>query len=208
MRTWWPSVSRCTSQEKPFGCVAWSRADRLHCGAYTKSDLRRPFDVLPSPLLTTSPAGQDRGHRSRSRRAMDEAAGEEPDGRGGGIPEGGPVSDPQLGSAVHPEVRDILKVTEWKTVKLPARSPDLNAHAERSVRSIREDCLSRGIPLGERHLRWAGREYVEHYHLERNHQRLGNELRRACCLRSDWEKASYLGIFTTRRVATVVPPVS
>lgn len=44
------------------------------------------------------------------------------------------------------------------------------------MRSIREECLSRGIPLGERHLRWVVGETVEHYHLERNHQGLGNEL--------------------------------
>ncbi len=61
-------------------------------------------------------------------------------------------------------------------MKLPAQSPDLNAYAERFVRSIREECLSRVIPLGERHLRWVVSEYVEHYHLERNHQGLGNEL--------------------------------
>jgi len=47
---------------------------------------------------------------------------------------------------------------------------------DRFVRSIREDSLSRVIPLGERHLRWVVGEYVEHYHLERNHQGLGNEL--------------------------------
>ena len=51
-----------------------------------------------------------------------------------------------------------------------------NAYAERFVRSIREECLSRVIPLGERHLRWVVGEYVKHYHLERNHQGLGNEL--------------------------------
>ena len=74
------------------------------------------------------------------------------------------------------EFRQILRSGGVKTVKLPARSPDLNAYAERFVRSIREECLSRVIPLGERHLRWVVGEYVNHYHLERNHQGLGNEL--------------------------------
>jgi hypothetical protein len=32
------------------------------------------------------------------------------------------------------------------------------------------------VPLGERHLRRALAEYVTHYHRERNHQGLGNEL--------------------------------
>ena len=62
------------------------------------------------------------------------------------------------------------------TVKLPARSPNLNAYAERWVRSIRQECLRRIVPLGEKHLRKIVAEYVEHYHLERNHQGLGNKL--------------------------------
>ena len=74
------------------------------------------------------------------------------------------------------EFRQVLRSGGVNTVKLPARSPDLNAHAERFVRSIREECLSRVIPLGERHLRWVVGAYVKHYHLERNHQGLGNEL--------------------------------
>lgn len=63
-----------------------------------------------------------------------------------------------------------------KTVKLPAQSPDLNAYAERFVRSIREERLSRVITLGESHLRWVVGEYMKHYHLERDHQGFGNEL--------------------------------
>ena len=63
-----------------------------------------------------------------------------------------------------------------KTVKLPARSPDLNAFAERFVLSARTECLRRMIPLGEKHLRTILAEYVRHYHLERNHKGLDNEL--------------------------------
>ena len=61
-------------------------------------------------------------------------------------------------------------------VKLPPRSPNLNAYAERFVRSIKSECLAQVIPLGERHLRHVVREYAEHYHSERNHQGLGNQL--------------------------------
>jgi hypothetical protein len=50
------------------------------------------------------------------------------------------------------ELREVLKSSGVDTVKLPAQSPDLNAYAERFVRSIREECLSRVVPLGERHL--------------------------------------------------------
>jgi putative transposase len=72
--------------------------------------------------------------------------------------------------------RAILKSSGIETVKLLARSPNLNAYAERFVRSIKSECLSQIIPLGERHLRRAVNEYTEHYHLERNHQGLGNRL--------------------------------
>jgi transposase InsO family protein len=59
---------------------------------------------------------------------------------------------------------------------LPPQSPNLNAYAERFVRSIKEECLSKIIPIGELHLRHAIDEYVAHYHLDRNHQGLGNRL--------------------------------
>ena len=52
----------------------------------------------------------------------------------------------------------------------------MNAYAERFVRSIKSECLSRMIPLGENHLRVSIRAFVAHYHLERNHQGLDNEL--------------------------------
>jgi transposase InsO family protein len=72
--------------------------------------------------------------------------------------------------------RGILSSASVDTVKLPARSPNLNAYAERFVRSVKSECLAKIIPLGERHLRKAVKEYTEHYHLERNHQGLDNEL--------------------------------
>jgi putative transposase len=67
------------------------------------------------------------------------------------------------GSGVHP-------------IRLPSRSPNLNAYAERFVRSIKSECLAQVIPIGEPHLRRAVREYVAHYHGERNHQGIGNRL--------------------------------
>jgi len=63
-----------------------------------------------------------------------------------------------------------------KVVRLPARSPDLNAFAERFVLSIKSECLDRIVPLGERHLRRDISEFVAHYHRERNHQGLQNRL--------------------------------
>jgi len=70
----------------------------------------------------------------------------------------------------------ILNSSNVETVKLPARSPNLNAYAERFIRSIKSECLAKIIPLGERHLRHAVKEYTEHYHVERNHQGLDNRL--------------------------------
>ena len=49
-------------------------------------------------------------------------------------------------------------------VLIPERAPNANAYAERFVRSIKEECLDRLIPIGERHFRRAVTEYVEHYH--------------------------------------------
>ena len=61
-------------------------------------------------------------------------------------------------------------------VQTPYQAPNANAYAERFVRSIKQECLSRVIPLGERHLRQTIAAYVEHYHSERNHQGLNNAL--------------------------------
>jgi hypothetical protein len=54
--------------------------------------------------------------------------------------------------------------------------PNANAYTERFVGSIKEECLNRIIPLGERHLRHALHEFLVHYHRERNHQGVGNTL--------------------------------
>ena len=54
--------------------------------------------------------------------------------------------------------------------------PNLNAYAERFVMTIKESCLERMIFVGETSLRKAIAEFVAHYHLERNHQGLGNRL--------------------------------
>ena len=61
-------------------------------------------------------------------------------------------------------------------VKLPVRSPNLNAYAERFVRSAKSECVGQVIPIGERHLRRVVSAYVEHYHRDRNHQEIGNRL--------------------------------
>lgn len=72
--------------------------------------------------------------------------------------------------------RSMLKDSGTKPVRLPARSPNLNAFAERFVLSIKSECLNKIIPLGEKHLRLAIKEYIEHYHSERNHQGLDSHI--------------------------------
>ncbi|HEY6358987.1 MAG TPA: integrase core domain-containing protein, partial [Vicinamibacterales bacterium] len=72
------------------------------------------------------------------------------------------------------EVRRALADAGVHMVMTPIRAPNANAYAERFIRSIKEECLNRMIPLGERHFRRAVAEFVEHYHFERNHQGLGN----------------------------------
>ena len=71
--------------------------------------------------------------------------------------------------------RRMLSGSGVESLRLPARSPNLNAYAERFVLSIKSECLGRVIPPGERHLRRAIQQYVDHYHRERHHQGLGNE---------------------------------
>jgi transposase InsO family protein len=72
-----------------------------------------------------------------------------------------------------PAFRDILQSEGIRTLMLPYQSPNLNAYAERWVRSLKEECLSKMIILGEPMLRNALREYLAHFHTERNHQGLG-----------------------------------
>jgi len=72
--------------------------------------------------------------------------------------------------------RKFLKDSRVHPLRLPARSPNLNAHAERFVLSIKSECPDRIVPLGETHLRWAVRQYVRHCHSERPHQGLDGAL--------------------------------
>jgi len=73
-------------------------------------------------------------------------------------------------------VRARLQDAGIRVVQTPYPAPNANAYAERFVRSIKEECLNRLIPFGERHFRRAVAEFVTHYQCERNHQGLGNEL--------------------------------
>lgn len=73
-------------------------------------------------------------------------------------------------------VRQRLEESGVRVVQTPFQAPNANAYAEHFVRSIKHECLNQVIPFGERHLRRTLAEFVEHYHRERNHQGLDNEL--------------------------------
>jgi putative transposase len=75
-----------------------------------------------------------------------------------------------------PAFQQLIDAAGVKRVLLPPRSPNLNAYAERWVRSVKEEALSRMILFGEGSLRHALNEYMDHYHHERNHQGKGNVL--------------------------------
>jgi transposase InsO family protein len=75
-----------------------------------------------------------------------------------------------------PVFQELLKAAGVTLIKLPPRSPNLNAHAERWVRSVKEEVLSRLILFGEDALRQVLKDYDTHYHQERNHQGRDNEL--------------------------------
>ena len=72
--------------------------------------------------------------------------------------------------------RSILESEGVTCLALPARSPNLNAFAERWVQSVKEGCLGKLILFGEESLRRALMEYLTHFHAERNHQGKDNLL--------------------------------
>jgi len=74
------------------------------------------------------------------------------------------------------DFRLLLEGSGTSIIRLPPRSPNLNAYAERFVGSIKAECLNRLIFLGEASLRRALQEYSAHYHHERNHQGMHNQL--------------------------------
>ncbi len=72
--------------------------------------------------------------------------------------------------------RSALTAAAVKSIMLPAKSPNLNAYAERWVRSVKQECLSKLVLMGAGPLQRSLTEYAAHYHLKRNHQGKGNKL--------------------------------
>ncbi len=72
--------------------------------------------------------------------------------------------------------RAIVRSGDVELLKLPARSPNLNAYAECWVKSVKEEALSKLILFGEASLRRVLQEYLIYFHAEQNHQGKGNVL--------------------------------
>ena len=72
--------------------------------------------------------------------------------------------------------RDIVTASDIELIKLPRRSPDLNAFTERFVLSAKSECFNNMIVFGERGLRHSMKNFAEHYHKERNHQGIANKI--------------------------------
>ena len=70
------------------------------------------------------------------------------------------------------EFRDVLQRAGVKPVRIPPKAPNCNPHIERFMLSLKSECLDRMVLFGQESLRKATREYLEHYHRERNHQGL------------------------------------
>jgi transposase InsO family protein len=79
-------------------------------------------------------------------------------------------------SIFSPRFKSIVKGSGAEVLLTAYQAPNMNAHAERFVRSIKSECLDRLIFLGRRSLDRAIAEYVEHYHEERSHQGIGNDI--------------------------------
>jgi len=82
------------------------------------------------------------------------------------------------------EFDDVLRSGGVHCLTLPPRSPNLNAFAERWVRSVKEECLSKLVLFGEGSLHRALNEFIAHFHSERNHQGKGNVLLFPCPTRT------------------------
>ena len=78
--------------------------------------------------------------------------------------------------ATHFLAEKLVEGTDTKVILLPPKSPNLIAHIERYMRSMKSECLSKMIFFGEKSLCRALTEFTKHYHAERNHQGIGNNI--------------------------------
>ena len=72
--------------------------------------------------------------------------------------------------------RETLRATGVRSLKIPRRSPNLNAYCERYVLAIKSECLDKMILIGEKHVRYVVEQYCEYYLRERPHRVLGHRV--------------------------------
>ena len=127
----------------------------------------------------TSRHARSSGPESLPERSLDDPNRAEPDDGRWGLPRRPSVSDSRSRKYC-PAYDETVRDGGVRPVRLPPRSPNLNPHAERWVRSVKDECLSKLILFGEPALRTALRANVEHFHGERNHQGKNNLLLFPC----------------------------
>ena len=74
------------------------------------------------------------------------------------------------------EFKEILRQGGVKCVKTAVASPNMTPFVERFIQSVKHECLNKMLIFGERHLRYVVSEYISHYHTERPHQGIGNNI--------------------------------
>jgi len=72
--------------------------------------------------------------------------------------------------------KEIMNSADIECIKLPPRSPNLNAFAERWVKTVKTECLNHFILFGRRSLSHVLKQYLKHYHSERNHQGVNHKI--------------------------------
>jgi transposase InsO family protein len=157
------------------GSLGRARSGRLlQCGGADGRRAGSLLRVLRHRL--EDPSRPRRRPREQSRRGLDGAGRSQSHGRSKRLPQGARYLIVDRDPLYNAHFKAMLASANVKLLRLPARSPNLNAYAERFVGSIKSECLRHIVPIGERHLRAVVREYVEHYHHERNHQGLDNAI--------------------------------
>ena len=71
---------------------------------------------------------------------------------------------------------DILQSAGIEHIKSMPMAPNFSPFVERFIRSIKSECLDKMLIFGEAHLRYCISQYILHYHGERAHQGLDNQI--------------------------------
>ena len=74
--------------------------------------------------------------------------------------------------------KEMMKSAGVAVKRVSVRPPNVNAYVERFIQTIQQECLDHFVVFGAKHMDYLCKEFLEHYHDERPHQGLGNELAR------------------------------